>query len=314
MEESTTIQELEANDLRPTLTDPVLEPPVVEGKGEAGASSDSGKDNGQGAAPAEDAGKAAAGGADDAKHTGDGEYGKGKESGDDTRFDKHPRFQELNERVRAAEERAIRAEATAQALGKKEEGDGKPAVPLDFDNVAEMDDDKIREMMEEDPKGFAANLLRQAKHEVKEELGTSLREERQVDEEQSAIAKTYENYAKKNPDFEEMWGRGEIQDFMRDNPGYTSIHAHQILTQETRMQDSIDKAVKEAVTKAREEERRNLSAKASAGSAMGAGPSGGGAGPPAGSAPELKDTKKFGGRTTALLARLNARRREQAAR
>jgi len=114
------------------------------------------------------------------------------------------------------------------------------------------------------------------------------------------LVKTYESYAKANPDFDEMWDDGRIQAFMDKNPGHNAISAHQMLTEETRLKAAADKAVKEF--------EGALRSKRAASAVLGAGnmsvPT------DAKAADErLKNPKKFGGVTEVLTARLLERRR-----
>lgn len=223
-----------------------------------------------------------------------------KESSDDgnVRFDKHPRFVELNTRMKEAETKAALAEEKLRELETKlDGGEGKEGKDLPYKDVSQMTAEEIQEWQEEDPKGFYANMLQQAKHEIANEQ----RQEMSKQSKESAIAGTFEKYAKDNPDFDEMWDSGELKRFMEKNPGHNAISAHMALTGQKKQQEAIDAAVKES-------EKRimaNIKAKGNA-KVLGQGPSS--ARPSNDSSPpDLKDTKQYGG-LTAVLARRSMER------
>ena len=222
-------------------------------------------------------------------------------SGDDTRFDKHPRFQKLIQDRDEAREARIRAEAERDYLKQQSEAKPRGETPAetkpDFINILDMSDDDLREQMDSNPKGLMANLLRQAKVELEEDL-TGKFDERETNR---AIASTFENYAKENTSFDDMWKRGEIQAYMKANPGHNAISAHMVLTREAQEKSKIEAAVKEAV----EKERRNFRQKKET-TVLPQGPQ---------TAPteidvdaELKDTKAHGGFVNLMTKRIQQMR------
>ena len=226
--------------------------------------------------------------------------GTGTGEGDD-RFDKHPRFVELNERTKAAEIRAANAEAEVKALGDKfnASSQGKEGEELPYKDITKMTDEEIQEWQDNDPKGFHANTLAQAKYELSQDFNADM-SNRTIE---GAISKTYDDYAKENPDFDKMWDSGELKIFMDKNPGHNAISAHIMLTAQAKQQDAIDTAVKASEKKF----RANLKAKGKS-SVLGSGP-GSSARTVSETAPELKDTKKHGGLNAVLAERSLARDR-----
>ena len=250
---------------------------------------------------------------------GKGADGAGKEGKDGDRFDQHPRFQELNDRMKAAEERAIRAEAKLEVLDKGKGGDDKGTGADDdgykpmftYDDVSKMDADQIREKLEDDPKGFITNLFAQMVDETRKVI----HQEQAQNAQKSTIKTTFDKFAEENPgdpsvglkSFDEMWKSGELKSFMGKHPGHNAISAYMMMTTEAREKSVAARSeakIKADAEKKAEEARRNKQAKDGARS-LGAGP--GGAPKDAG-AETIKNTKAQGGLISALTQRLVSRR------
>ena len=223
------------------------------------------------------------------------------------RFDKHPRFQELIKRVKTAEERALKAEAQLEALMKGKEPEKEKE--LNFVDITTKTDEELLEWQQSDPKGYAANLARQIRYELQQEIPdiNEILKKHRLDEE---IERTYEEYAKTHPDFDEMWDAGEIQRYMEKHPGHTPISAHMMLTQEKReaeIQKRIEEAVAKAVKETEEKMIKQFKAKKHA-KVLPAGPASTGILNET-ATPDLKDTKKFGGLLSVLVERSKQRER-----
>lgn len=220
---------------------------------------------------------------------------------EEDRFDKHPRFQELIKTQAELRERLAKAEGALEASRRPAEPEKQ--TPLPYKDITQMQDDELRDWQNEDPKGYAANLYAQARHELMQEI----KGQTQADMQQKGVRKTFDEYAAKNSDFMPMWESGQIPKFMEQNPGHNAISAHIILKQGTALAD-LDKRIKEEVAKAEKaaEERaiKNFQAKKRAAVLPG------GATLPAGEDDELKDTKSRGGLVSALTERLLRGRRE----
>lgn len=218
------------------------------------------------------------------------------------RFDKHPRFQELNQKVHDLTEKLQAAltpkqEAAAKATAKADEAKGLP-----YKDITTMSKEEVLEWQEDDPVGYAANLYQQIHHESREALK---REAAEAEQQKATVQKTesikatYQKYESENPDFRAKWDAGELQKFMDENPGHNAISAHMAMTSEARIRAAVEKATKE--TEARV--IANFKAKRNAEVI-----SDGGAVKEGGIPDELKNPDKYGGTTQAIAARLERAR------
>jgi len=225
-------------------------------------------------------------------------------SGDDSRFDKHPRFVELNTRVKTAEEANTRliseiAELKA-AFASQQQQTPPQEEQLPFKDLSKMSSEEILDWQAEDPAGYADNLRKEMDYRIQQGVQAALAKS-QESQTEGRIESTYQKYAQENPDFETMWDSGELRRFMDENPGHNAISAHQILTSAARTKSAVETAVKEALEKAQTEAKAKRKA-----SVLPAGP----ASAPAGETDaELKEPMKYGGATSVLAARLANRRR-----
>jgi hypothetical protein len=236
---------------------------------------------------------------------------KDADKGDDTRFDKHPRWQEMirerDEARRIAEDARIaqiRLEAERDTLRQftQKVEPVKPAV-LHYRDITALTPDEITEWQVNDPKGYAANLYQQVLYEAEQRLNTVQAErekQAQAKVQETKIKDTYAAYEKSNPDFKPMWDNGTIQKFMDDNPGHNPISAHQLMTVEKRIREATEKAAKEA----EEKTNKNWQAKRQA-KVIGSGPA---AAPATGEDAELQNTKDKGGPVAVLAERLRRMR------
>ncbi len=213
-------------------------------------------------------------------------------------FDKHPRFKQLISEKNELRNEVQRLKEQYEALSKpSNQNDAGDKAPPAANLFADMDNDKLLDEFNTDPKGFLSNLVTTVQRQTLD----SFNNEQQRMSYDKAIVETFKDYAKKNPDFDDMWESGDIKAFMDKNPGHNAISAHQMLTQENR----IKAAAEEAAKKAREDTIKEFKIKRNAAVLTG-GPS---APVPTGGIPdELRDTKKFGGRTNVLAQRLAALR------
>ncbi|MDD4456313.1 MAG: hypothetical protein PHC98_01870 [Syntrophotalea acetylenica] len=277
---------LSSPDLDLTAMSTVDEP--AEGEGETGKEGN--------AAAAKDGGK---------EKTGE-EAGDGKESaeadsssGQETRYDKDPAWQRIIQERNEARAKLAALESKGQPPEKQE------SEELPYKDITKMSPEEVREWMEDDPIGYEANRFAQFHYESRKLL-----EQEQVQKtETNKIVDTFTQYAKENPDFDELWNSGKIEAFMQSNPGHNAISAHMMITSSNRNAD-IDKRIADAVAKATKEAEekvvKNFQAKRNA-TVLSEGPAhrgGDNEGPPA----ELKNTKQFGGKTAVMAQRLAAMR------
>jgi len=222
---------------------------------------------------------------------------------EDERFDKHPRFQKIMAERDEARLNAARLEGRLETVVPK-----VPApVQLPFKDISALTAEQIREWQDEDPKGFADNLRKQARHEAQEAIRAELRTKEASNKEYNDLKTTYDNFEKKNPEFRKMWDEGIIVAYIEKNPGHNPISAYLEMTEESRSKDT-DKRIEEAVAKAKKETEeaanKRFLAKKKATTLTGS---------PAGVVqqgidPALADTKKHGGVTSVLADRLKSLR------
>ena len=226
--------------------------------------------------------------------------------GDETRFDKHPRWQEmLREREEAKkaveQERIARAklEGELEALKRQTQVE-KPPAKADYKDITALTAEEIAEWQAIDPKGFAANMYAQVKAEAMTQMQESLKAEREQEKQRISIEKTYKEFEDKHKDFKPMWDSGEIVRFIEANPGHNPISAYHAMTYEARMQKAIEEARAKAIKETEEKVNKNWMAKRQA-RVLGTGPSGPGADT---EDKELKDVKSQGGLYNVLAKRL----------
>ena len=227
--------------------------------------------------------------------------------GDETRFDKHPRWQEmLREREEAKkaveQERIARAklEGELEALKRQTQVE-KPPVKADYKDITALTAEEIAEWQATDPKGFAANMYAQVKSEALMKMQEDFRAEREQEKQRISIEKTYKEFEDKHKDFKPMWDSGEIVRFIEANPGHNPISAYHAMTYETRMQKAIEEARAKAIKETEEKVNKNWQAKKQA-RVLGAGPGGPGTDT---EDKELKDVKSQGGLYNVLAKRLD---------
>lgn len=229
------------------------------------------------------------------------------DTGDDTRYDKIPRFQELHKRATAAEaklsmmENVPALEPSREALEIPVGADGEPL----FKDISTMTAAEVREWQEDDPIGFAKNTEEMTLFRI-----SARAQQGQRDEIRKAtfaeIGKTFDEYAKNNPDFNEMWEKNELQAYMQAHPGNNAISAHMILTEQKRLAAIVAKTVKETESRV----IKNFQAKKNA-TVINPGTISRSAGDD-GVDPALKNTKQFGGIHSVLANKLAESRRKSA--
>jgi len=224
-------------------------------------------------------------------------------TGQETRFDQHPDWQRMMKERDSALQRAANAEGKLEAFSKIAPKATAEEPP--YKDITKMSADELTEWQADDPVGFASNLAAMIRHQVSEEAQKGVKE---AEDQQTmrSINETFAKYEKDNPDFTELWNKGEIEAFMRANPGHNAISAHMILTSEARTKALVDAAVSKANKETEERVTKNFMAKRNA-AGVGSGPA---HNPDGSETPsELKDTKAHGGLTAVSANRLRAMRR-----
>ena len=223
-----------------------------------------------------------------------GEEHETKPSKADERFDKSERFQEMNARIKEYDTAIKTLTAQVQQLSPKESGE-----PSALSKLADMDDEEIRDQLDEKPKEFLMELINATRADTISRIeGMS-----QAKTVESAIDRTFDDYSKENETFAGMWQSGKIKRYMDEHPGHNAMSAHQVLTRESREKALIEKITKETEARLTKQFRAKGHAKT-----LSSGPSGAASRGGDEIAPELKDTKKFGGVVSVITQRLKDRR------
>jgi len=296
----------DAQNIHSTIDDGVVE------QGAKGPDAD--KDGKEDKAAADAAAKEAA---DKAAADAKGKEGEPKEDKGPVPYD---RFKEVIDERNASKE-AIAAKDAQIAKLIEQITKGQPAADqgkqpdagkdgkLPYVDITTMSEEQILDKFQTDPKGFLANVFMQMDHEIRQGLQTEAHKMQQAATEkatQERIAKTFKDYEEKNPDFRKMWDEGpdgELQRFMRDNPGHNAISAHKELTEGKRIEAAKVEAAEKATKDAEEKAQKNFKAKQSA-RTVGAGP----AVSPTTTDDTLKDTSKTGGFVATMAQKLAASR------
>ncbi len=106
----------------------------------------------------------------------------------------------------------------------------------------EMEEDELRDLMDDDPKGFVEGVTRE------------MRSTLEADARQGAMEETIEKFASRHPDFDQMWDAGKIQEFVKDNPGHNAMSAYLVLKKKSGgfiSKANHEKAVKQEIEKDR---------------------------------------------------------------
>ena len=135
------------------------------------------------------------------------------------------------------------------------------------DSIFDLENDDLLDRFDQDPKGVLTQLA--------DEIRSDLRDEIDREKAEADVARTYEQFQEKYPDFKTRLESGEIKDFIQKNPGHNAISAYYMLTKEQRINEGIADALK----------KRSPSGDAA-----------------------LKDSKKFGGHIGLMAKRLANRR------
>lgn len=217
---------------------------------------------------------------------------------DDERFDKHPRFQQLMKERDEMRLALARAEGRLEAAPPKE----PDPVVLPYKDINALTDEQIREWQEDDPKGFAANLKEQVRHEAKKELDAEASTRQAREREQGELKRVYDDFAVKHKDFNAKWESGEILKYIEKNPGHNPMSAYLEMTADQKLADAVaeaKKATEEEVTKKFLAKRKATVLNGSPASI-----------PRTEDDPALQNTKQHGGLTAVLADKLVQMRRQ----
>lgn len=212
-------------------------------------------------------------------------------------FHEHPRFKELvdEKNTLKAEKDALRAEVEKLKTSVKpaEEKTEKPDYKYDWDSI---DNDSLLEKMTDDPIGVLVDF---GKIVTKNTLDKVRQNEIEIEKQtvRDRQKESYETYFKETEGAVEAWNNGSIREYMDTHPGETPISAHKAMTEDSRIQGAVEKAVKAEREKWNKELK--LKGRASSPSIDRNPPQ-----QPSGLDDELKNPDKYGGMKNVLVERL----------
>jgi len=228
---------------------------------------------------------------------------KEKPKGDEFRFDKHPRWQEMRRKADRVDSLELELNQLKQAMQARKDPE--------YNDVFKMNTDDIRDQFDEDPRGFLENFAKQIQTNTLNAVNQTTQSQRQKEQEtqyNTALQKTFNEFGDQNDDFWDLWdeGNGPIKQFMDQNVGHNAISAYMSLKAEENekaVQEKIDAAVKKAVAEAEQTWTKNQRIKRHA-TVLGGGPSA----TPVSDDATLKNPEKYGGLTSVLADRIRAMR------
>ena len=175
-------------------------------------------------------------------------------------FHKHPRFQEMNKTIK--ELRAQVEQLTAKPAEETPED-------LGYRDITKLTPDEMQDWQDEDPVGWAKNLLMQAKAEARNDIYAEAHQNTM----RAAADKTLDDFVKAHPDFDEVYESRVLSQYCDEHPGHNIISAYLAINEEkareahskevetlkasfeAEKKAAIDAAVKEAVEKIQKQYR-----------------------------------------------------------
>lgn len=175
-------------------------------------------------------------------------------------FHKHPRFQEMNKTIK--ELKAQVEQLTAKPAEETPED-------LGYRDITKLTPDEIQDWQDEDPVGWAKNLLMQAKAEARNDIHAEAHQNTM----RAAADKTLDDFVKAHPDFDEVYESRVLSRYCDEHPGHNIISAYLAINEEkareahgkeietlkasfeAEKKAAIDAAVKEAVEKIQKQYR-----------------------------------------------------------
>lgn len=175
-------------------------------------------------------------------------------------FHKHPRFQEMNKTIK--ELRAQIEQLTAKPAEETPED-------LGYRDITKLTPDEMQDWQDEDPVGWAKNLLMQAKAEARNDIHAEAHQNTM----RAAADKTLDDFVKAHPDFDEVYESRVLSQYCDEHPGHNIISAYLAINEEkareahskevetlkasfeAEKKAAIDAAVKEAVEKIQKQYR-----------------------------------------------------------
>ncbi len=175
-------------------------------------------------------------------------------------FHKHPRFQEMNKTIK--ELKTQLSQVTQNKPAPSEED-------LGYKDITKLTPDEIQDWQDDDPVGWAKNLLAQSTAEA----ARSIREQTETQMRRQRADQVLDDFVEKHPDFDEIYESGALSRYADEHPGHNIISAYLAIKEDqtatshaeetARLKESfeaekkaaIDVAVKEAVEKLQKQYR-----------------------------------------------------------
>jgi len=171
-------------------------------------------------------------------------------SGQEDRFDKHPRFKELVQQREELKEQVAKMSGQLEVLTKQGESrqpEQPKQVPKDYKDVTEYLDkpEELTDWFNEDPVGFMANFAKQVRTETANDLQTRQSQESL----KKGVESEFGQFSTAFPDFTPLINEGKIQSYMKDHPGHNAMSAYFMLTNDRRLSEVKTEAQKAAEEK-----------------------------------------------------------------
>jgi len=220
-----------------------------------------------------------------------------------------PEFKSVSERAAAFEKEVATLRGQIQALSQRgPDRQPEKEETVDFEDLSGLTDEELRQRFDQSPSKFYGNLLRQARHEVRQDLMGEMTHRSTRERQSSGL----QAFAKENSDFMEAYQSGALNDIIEGNPIHNPVSAYLSKALKTLKETTVpkadhEKAVKEAEERGRKEGEKQAHIREGA-RVLGRGP----AANPVNYQPGTKiKSEDYGGDSTqALLARHRARRAE----
>jgi hypothetical protein len=105
---------------------------------------------------------------------------------------------------------------------------------LDYEN---MDGEQLLDALHENPKCFVGAIASQVRADLERETEERAEENRYI--------RTYQDFARENPDFEAMWESGKIKEYMDEHAGHNALSAYLNITQDERIKEAVQSKLAE---------------------------------------------------------------------
>lgn len=158
-----------------------------------------------------------------------------------TPFHEHPDWQKMVQSKNDANTRADAADQKIADLEAKTTPQQQKVI-----NLMSMDDEKLSDMIVNDPKQYTALVAQQLDSEQTTRATATAKQDSEA-QKLADVQKGYVDYFADKSDGQGMLTDGTIKRYIDDHPGHNPISAYQEITSEATTKTKIETAVKEAV-------------------------------------------------------------------